>query len=291
MRSVAIVVLVAGLSLTVQTVRAQPSSPLSQVGEEYEITKAYETLEQGSDGSSSSSRGHETIIERVLSVREDGLEVEYDLPNGATAEERVRSWQFPARLFRSTTGRAELLNRADLETRVSGWLKSAGWPRTVCGQWIFTWNAFRIECDPQSVIKAVEDYDLRSIRLRVGGTYRDVMAKRPGTLTRASVTPKGETYTTSMEIDPEAVRRARAESDVAVGEIMNTPVTLDSALRERAKESVSGRISIAIDTDCAGSAWRQTKVTRLQTKKPDGVVETSTATETVTRRVISQRKH
>jgi hypothetical protein len=291
MRSVAIVVLVAGLSLTVQTVRAQAPSPLPQVGEEYEITKAYETLEQGSDGSSSSSRGHETIVERVLSVREDGLEVEHDLPNGATAEERARSWQFPARLFRSTTGRAELLNRADLETRVSGWLKSAGWPRAVCGQWVFTWNAFRIECDPQSVIKAVEDYDLRSIRLRVGGTYRDVMAKQPGTLTRASATPKGETYTTSMEIDPEAVRRALAESDVAVGEIMNTPVTVDAALRERAKESILGSISIAIDTDRAGSAWRRTKVTRLQTKKPDGVVETSTATETVTRRVILQRKH
>ena len=90
-----------------------------------------------------------------------------------------------------------------------------------------------------------------------------------------------------MEIDPDAVRRARAESDVAVGETMQKPVTLVAALRERAKESVSGTISVTFDTDSVGNVWRRTKVTKVGITGPDGRYESQTATETVQRRPVS----
>jgi hypothetical protein len=91
-----------------------------------------------------------------------------------------------------------------------------------------------------------------------------------------------------MEIDPNAVRRARAESDVMVGEIMRKPKTTDAALRERVKETVSGTISVAFQTDAAGTVRRRTKVTKLDIKLPDGGSETEAVTEALERRLISQ---
>ena len=279
---------IAGLLLLASDTRGESPQSAPKVGEEYEISKRYETSQQTSDGSSGSSRGRDTILERVIGVREGGLELEYDLPKNATAEDRARSWQFPVRVFRPINGSMQLLNRPELEARVEGWLKAAGWTRAVCGRWIFTWNAFRIECDPQSVIKAVEAFDLRSADLREGAPYQETEARGPGTLTRKAAGPNGATFAVVMEIDPDAVRRARADSDVAVGEIVRKPVTLDAALRERAKESVSGTISVTFDTDSAGNVRWRTKVTKVETKGPDGRSERQTVTETVERRAVSE---
>jgi len=279
---------IAGLLLLASDTRGESPQSAPKVGEEYEISKRYETSQQTSDGSSGSSRGRDTILERVIGVREGGLELEYDLPKNATAEDRARSWHFPVRVFRPINGSMQLLNRPELEARVEGWLKAAGWTRAVCGRWIFTWNAFRIECDPQSVIKTVEAFDLRSADLREGAPYQETEARGPGTLTRKAAGPNGATFAVVMEIDPDAVRRARADSDVAVGEIVRKPVTLDAALRERAKESVSGTISVTFDTDSAGNVRWRTKVTKVETKGPDGRSERQTVTETVERRAVSE---
>ena len=279
---------IAALLLLANDARSESPQSAPKVGEEYEISKRYETSQQTSDGSSGSSRGRDAILERVIGVREGGLELEYDLPKDATAEDRARSWQFPVRVFRPTNGSMQLLNRPELEARVEGWLNAAGWTRAVCGRWIFTWNVFRIECDPQSVIKTVEAFDLRSADLREGSPYHETEARGPGTLTRKAAGPNGATFTVVMEIDPDAVRRARADSDVVVGEIMRKPVTLDAALRERAKENISGTISVTFDTDSAGNVRWRTKVTNVETKGPDGRSESQTVTETVERRPVSE---
>ena len=257
-----------------------------KVGEEYEISKSYETSEQSSEGSSGSSRGRDTIVERVIGVREGGLELEFDLPKEATAEDRARSWQFPVRVFRPTNGAMQLLNRPELEARIEVWLKASGWTRAACGQWIFTWNAFLIECEPESVIKAVEPFDLRSAGIREGASYQEAEARGPGILTRKSTRQDGATFAVVLEIDPDAVRHARAESDVAVGEIMQKPVALDAALRERAKLDVSGTISVTFDTDHAGNIRRRTKETKVETKGPGSKTESQTVTETVERRPV-----
>jgi hypothetical protein len=281
-------VIVVALLLFTNVARSESPQPAPKVGEEYEISKKYETSQQASNGSSGSSHGKDTILERLIGVREGGLEMEYDLPKGTTAEERARNWQFPVRVLRRTDGSMQLLNRAELESRVDGWLKAAKLTRAACGRWIFTWDAFRIECDPQSAIKTVETFDLRSADIREGASYRDAEARRLGTLTRKAVGQNNATFVAVMEIDPNAVRRARAESDVATGEIMQKPVTLDAALRERAKENISGSISVTFDADSTGKIIKRTKVTNVEIKGPNGSSEKQTVTETVERRPLSE---
>jgi hypothetical protein len=278
---------IAALPLLANAAPSEPQKAAQKVGEEYEISKSYETSEQASDGSSGSSRGRDTIVERVIGVREGGLELEFDLPKRTAAEERVRSWQFPVRVFRTTDGAMQLLNRPELEVRVEGWLKAGGWTRAACGQWIFTWNAFRIECEPESVITTLKSFDLRSAGVEEGASYQVAEAGDPGILTRKSTGPNGATFTVLLQVNPDVVRRAAAESDVAVGQMMQKPVTLVEALRERAKEDVTGTISVTIDTDAAGNIWRRTKVTKLETKGPDTRTKSQTATETVERRPVA----
>jgi hypothetical protein len=268
---------------------ALPFPQAPQVGDTYEITLVKDSAQQGSNGSSGSSHDKDTIIEQVTGVRADGLELQYDLPNTTTADERTKIWQFPVRVFKPFGGPAQLLNGPELEARLDGWLKAASLSRTACGHWIFTWNAFRIECDPQSVIKTVQSYDLRSADLREGGLYQDSEAGSSGKLARKAGGLDGQTFDVEMPVDADAVRRARAESDVVVGEIMKKPVSLEAALHERAGEIVSGTISVAFETDPAGYVRRRTKVTKLDIKRPDGRSETQTVTETLERRPISRR--
>jgi hypothetical protein len=284
MKQTGFIVIIAAL-LSQAVVARAGASP--QVGDTYEITMTKETVQQGSNGSSGNSHDKDTLIERVIGLRADGLEVEYDLAKTVTADERASNWQFPARVFKPFVGPAQLLNGPELAARLDGWLKAAGWPRTVCGHWIFTWNAFRIECDPQSVIKTVASFDLGSVDLREGAPYQDAEALGPGKLVRKAGGPGAEIFAAEMPADPDSVRCARAESDVVVGEIMKKPVSLDAALRERAKETVSGTISVAFEADSAGKVRSRTTVKKLEIKGPDGRSETQTVTETLEQRLIS----
>jgi hypothetical protein len=281
-----LIAMIVALILPANNAHGQPAQPPPKAGDEFEISRRYETSQQASDGSSGNSRGQDALLERVIVVREGGAELEYDLPRSATAQDRARHWEFPVRVFRPPSGPMELLNRAELEARVERWLQAAGWTREACGRWIFTWNAFRIECDPQSVIRTLESLDLRFADLREGAPYREAEALGPGALIRQASGPSGETFAVTMQIDPDAVRRAHAESDVVVGEITNKPTTLDAAMSKRAKESVSGTISVTLETDSAGNVWRRTKVTKLEITGPDDRHETQTATETVERRPV-----
>ncbi|MGK6357089.1 hypothetical protein ACMGDH_17910 [Sphingomonas sp. DT-207] len=262
------------------------SQPAPKAGETFEIIRSYETSEETSGGSSGSSRGHSTLYERVIAVRDGGLELEYDLEEDATPEERRRNWQLPARVFKPSSGPMQLLNVSELEMRLDGWLKAGEWDRSVCGRWIFTWTAFHIDCDPQSIIGTIEEVDLRSHELREGALFHDPMARKPGILTAKPVEPDGMLFTTLLEVDPNAMRRERAEADVITGEILQKPTTLDAALGERAKEQVSGTISVTLEADAAGQAWKRTKVSKVQTARPGGESENRTAKEIVERRRI-----
>src|SRR5258708_23862451 len=212
--------MVAAMLLPAMLARAGALALAPQVGDTFELTLTRDSAQQGSDRSSGSSHDKDTITERVIGLRTDGLELEYDLPNAATADERASDWQFPARVFKPFGGPAQLLNGPELETRVDRWLKAAGWSRTVCGHMIFTWNAFRIECDPQSVIRTVQSYDLRSADVREGASYQETGARGSGKFARKEAGPDDAIFAVEIPVDPDAVRRARAESDVAVVAIM-----------------------------------------------------------------------
>jgi hypothetical protein len=277
------ILLVAIASLSGGAATAQRLSP--EPGDEYIITKSYQTAQETSEGSSSgSANGRDDYLERIIAVGDTGVELEYDLRREATAEDRARSWQFPVRVLKPINGPMQVLNEQELEARLDRWLNAAKWTREVCGHWIFTWNAFRIECDPTSVLTLLDTVNLRSLVLREGSAHSEPEALGTGILTRKASPSTNAIYTVDLDVDSEAVRRARAESDVAVGEIMREPVTFDAALENRRSESISGTISITFDTDSSGNVWRRTKVTKLVIKKPDGLSENQIATETVERR-------
>lgn len=259
----------------------QPSPRDTLAGDTYEITLVRESSQEGTDGSSGTTYDKDTLTERVIGVRADGLELEYDLPTATPADARAKQWKFPVRVFKPHTGPMQLLNSDELEARVDRWLKQAEWPRSVCGRWIFTWNAFRIECDPSLAVKTVEAFDLGTADIRERATYRDSDALQPATLTR-----DGRTLLVTMQVNPDVVRRARAESDVATGEILRKPVTMEAALRKRSEESISGTISVTFDLDSAGKAYRRTKVTTTRTTKPDGRSDTEVISQTLERRSV-----
>lgn len=267
-------------------VLASPFEP-PQAGEEYEVSRTY--VSSGSSlGSSFSSKGRDDLVERVLSASASGLELEYDLPKDTTAEDRARQWFFPARVRRPVHGAMELLNEHELEARVDPWLKSAGLTRAACGRWNFTWTAFRIECDPRSVLTTISAFDLNGVDLREGALHRDADARSPARLVRDLTATQGVTYVAKAEIDPDRVRQDRAESDVAVGALVGPPVTMEAALQERATEMVSGTISTAFEADREGRILRRTKVTQYEVRKLDGSVEAGSRTEIVERRPVPE---
>jgi hypothetical protein len=289
MRTIFSSALVALVLLVATTANAERRTAF-RVGETYEITKIRDSTSEGPNGSSGSSHDEDTLIERVEAVRPDGVELVFDLPQGTTAEERRQTWQFPARVFEPFEGTAKLLNAPELEQRVDDWLKWGKMTRQACGHWIFTWNAFRIECDPQSVIAEVQTFDPPLPELRNGGVYRDPNALAAAQLTKKSADSAGSTFAASMAINPKVVQHDRAQADVVTGEITRKPVTLEAAFAERAKEAVSGTIEVTIDVDASGNWSRLTKVAKSKTEKPDGNVESETVTETLQRRLISPRK-
>ena len=277
---------IAAWLLLAGTAQGVSPPPAAEVGQVHELSKRYETAQQSSGGSSGTSRGRDAMVERVLATSDAGLELEFDLPDAATPEDRSRHWQFPVRVLKPASGPMQVLNWPELDARLDVWLAGAGLTRAQCGQWIFTWNAFRIDCDPASVIAALEGFDIGHARLREGDAYHDDGAEAPGTLQRLSPDSDNVRLSATLDIDPGAVRHARAETDVAVGEMTGQPVSLEAALANRNEEAVSGTITVTFDLDADGKPWRRTRVTKLEIKTAGGETENQTVTETVERRLL-----
>jgi hypothetical protein len=258
----------------------------SRVGETYEINQSYKMSEETSDGSSGSSSGSDTIREHILIERDGGFEIEYDLPPKSTANDRADNWQLPARVLKIPGRPMQLLNADQLERRLGDWLKAAKWDRSVCGRWIFTWNAFRIDCDPHSVIERLDIMNLDAQDLHEGAAYEDPQAIGPAYLARDVSASSGTTFRATASVDPEKIHRQRGMNDVAVGEISQKPVSLESALHARSGEQVSGSISVVWEIDDTGAARKRTKTTIVEIRRPDGITEKRRATDIVERRLI-----
>ena len=175
------------LELATAVVATTAATPAPRVGETFQINTDREMEEHGNrdDSQRGSSTDRDSYVERVAAVRPDGVVLEYDLPMSASANDRASTWQFPFQVLKMPDGTLQLLNAPELAGRVDGWLKTAGMPRAVCGKLIFTWNAFRIDCDPQSVIPWLATVTLPD-NLGVGSPFTDPDAQAPVTLQRGA---------------------------------------------------------------------------------------------------------
>ena len=278
----AAVALAALLSLWPAHGRAETPTATPREGEEFEIRTSYATRSGSDDGASSSSNGRNAYVERVVAVRPDGVEVEFDLPSDTSAEDRKRVWQYPARVLRTPDGRLELLNQAELAARIDRWLAAWKIPREACGRWVFTWNAFKIECDPQSVLTLLEPIDLTLRSVTEGRPYRDPAAREAAPITLQSRTPAGTTYVVTAALDADAVRREMAEAEVVVGELMGQPVSKEAANERFASVELEGTVTVTLETDAFGVVRRRTRLIEQRQKGRDGDVR-STRTEVVER--------
>jgi hypothetical protein len=248
-----------------------------QVGDTVQILRSFQTEEHDNRGSNGTTSDTDGMTERVVAMRDGGLELEYDITNEG---DRSSSWQFPARVFKPAHGPLKLVNAAELESRVDGWLKSGGMTRAACGHWIFTWNAFRIECDPQTVLHTIQALQIEPEELREGAAFTLPEARAPAPLVKKSE----RRYTAALTLDPERVRKQRADNDIAIAELNRTPLTPDAARRNHAGEIISGTIGVTFDLNADGHVQRRTIVTKQEIRSKDGRVETTVATEVLERR-------
>lgn len=277
-------------ALILSSLAASAETPKRQLraGDAFLIVSDRESSEQTNYGSTSSSSDRDSIVQRVIAVREDGLELEYDFPKDTRPEERAGNWQLPVRVLKPARGPLQLLNGPELEARVDPWLRKSGWTRAICDKLIFTWNAFRIDCDPRSVLAGLEHLNIQPDDLREGALYADPDAVAPTHLTRKA-SASGASFVAELAIDSEKARNERAQTDVGVAEISGKPKTFEAALRDHADEVISGTITVTFDADAAGNVIRRTKVAKQQVKEKGGRIESRVVTETIERKPVTEK--
>jgi hypothetical protein len=246
-----------------------------QAGDRFQLVRTTQT-EQRSPGSMSSSTNSDALIERVVAVTPAGVELEFSLPPGSQSGD----WTFPLRVFKPQSGPLQLRNRPELETRIDAWLKNANLTRAACGHWVMTWNAFRIECDPESALRTVDAFAIGQLNLTEGAPYADAQAQRPVPL---KARPDGKGFTAELAMDPGLIREDLAKADLAAAEINGQKLTLDAARKAHATDQVSGTIKVTIDT--AGEVRRRVRIA-AQTITRNGQAETRTTTEMIERRPV-----
>lgn len=265
------------------------AQPVERAGDTYDVRLRYETRSESSDSSRSSSQGGYHIIERVVAVHDDGIEIEFDFPPDATEQERAREWMFPARLLRRPSGAFEVLNAAEMEQRIDAWLTLGGLTREACGQWYFTWNAFKIECDPQSVIATLERYDIRPL-VGDGVAYDIPGAIGPAILRLDRQDEGGSSYTAIAELDAGFIQRERAEADAILAQMLASAGD-DTAVYDGfdlpAIVQVEGVLSLVIETDATGRVIGRTITTEMVTVNSDGVIEQATRTTILSRELVA----
>ncbi|MXO58739.1 hypothetical protein GRI89_04185 [Altererythrobacter salegens] len=239
--------------------------------------------ESKSESGSGSSFDRDTLIEKVLATTDQGVELEYDLPESASDSDRSVSWQFPARILHSNDGELKLLNEAELEARVERFLEFAGYTREACGHWIFTWNAFQIECDPQSVLELIAPFDLRP-----GEVFSDPNIQRPVALTTQVDNDGTSRLSASAVIDGNRIRESSAQTDVVVAEISGKELSLDQARQVHAKDVVSGTLEVSFELDATGNVIGRVKAATITVTEPDSPSETRSMVETTVRKRVEE---
>lgn len=256
------------------------AQPLIEPGTRFEIRHSYQTETRDDNGGSGSSRGHSTLIEQVVTLRDDGIELVYDEPD---ADER-REWQLPVRVFKPANGPFELLNRAELEARVDPWLAKAKWTREICEKWVFTWNAFKIDCDPASALGIVEGYSLWQDNLREGAPFKmeGLLGSPRIRLERSDA--DGSVFVVSGDFDPKWLKFEKVKTEVIVAHFSGEPITEEQAGEKLADWQFSGTVTVRFTVDPKGLVLERWQRSETRIVEANGKIEVGTATSTLARR-------
>lgn len=262
-------------------------SALAAEGEWYRIAVSYETQTEGA-GSSSSSRGRTVYSEQILSDSGDCTVKRFDIVDEEGRERPLAEWQWPVEVERCGNEARRMLNLPEMEARLATFLETADIPREACGRHYFTWNVFRIECDPQAVLPTIEAIDLGSLTLADGAEYAQSGIPRSATLVMVSADDGMITLRTEFAVDPVRFREETARTEVVVGDVMGEAVSYKDALAQAQKMEVSGSIVITFEKATDMSSIRQSVVTRLIVEEPGDGQETRYSKVTTHRKRVAQ---
>lgn len=276
------------LMIVAGTVLLQDSAIPADVphrGDTFQISRDVESSERGGNGSTATTSDRDTLIEQVVAVGPAGVELIYDFAPGTGGDERESNWRLPVHVLRPPHGPLQLLDRAELVARVDKWLKRGGLTRQACGHWIFTWNVFKIDCDPQSALDGLASYTLSADQLRDGALYHDPDARDPSPLKRLP----DSRFSTQAAVDVEKVREGRIQSDLVFAEISRKPLTLEQARLAHAADVISGTVTVTFETNSAG-VLRRTRVEKLEINDAKGTTSRTVA-DIVERRPLPKSGH
>lgn len=266
-----------------------PKNLETQVGETYEIRWSKSTETVRDNGSKGSSQNRYILLESVLEVSPTELVLEYDMPAGTSDIDRRRAWQFPARVRLTPDNKMTLLNPDDLRDRNSAWLAWANYSQSDCGQWLFTWVAQVIECDPNSVIDVLKTYNIRRTNLEVGALYASPIGREPVALFRDPFDGDLKMLVATLELDTENVRQERAKFNLILAQMTGEEgPTLEEELQTLQKEKISGTLKVIYALDSRGDVIRRVQVTQMNIVDVDGITEASKSTEIVERKRLNE---
>lgn len=226
---------------------------------DYVLVQRYEYSSESLDGESSGSgSGGSILSERIIQSQDGSLEIEYSIPGDFSKVRGNAMWMFPARVLVAPSGTKTLLNASELEERASAWLERAEWPREVCGQWIFTWTAFQVLCDPLEVIGQIEADDMRPGPIAAGATIRLPKSGTQAVLSEAGRDDLGRVFTASAPIDSTAIRRQAAQTRVITAQISGEELTIEDALEQTASITAEGGVTVTFTVDSDGLILKRT---------------------------------
>jgi len=252
-------------------------------GSEFEIIASYETKSER-DGASGSSQGSNAYLETVIVVEADGILREFDIKRESDEEPQLIDWKFPAQIWDRAGQEPSLANRTELEDRRDTWLAAAKLPREACGKHYFTWNVFKVECDPDEVLAMFGELDLTKAVSQDGALIVYPGASSSANLKQIPDNNGLETFLAEFEVDPNHVRAARAEAAVIVAEILGKPIELADAQAEQANINYSGTITVRFEISRDRNLMRRIVESSLIIVGIEGGTETEYSKQTVERK-------
>lgn len=255
------------------------ASPL-RAGDVFQIERRYVTENHSTDGSSGPSSGSDVVEIRVVSTDETGTIFELDHASGVDAASRERNWTYPARIWRPRNGPSQLLNGDELTGRLNAWLTRANWTREMCGRLLFTWNLFRIECDPASVLP---EFDAWFPEDPVdGGDYQHPLALHTAQLTLLDNAQLGFSLAANLPMDAALAMSADRKTESTVVELLGR-----EPHRRRVGRLIDGSIYVRYDVYPDGRGWRRSELVLRSTKSSDNIISSQAELTTLTRRRIT----
>ncbi len=255
--------------------------------EQYEIISSYSTESERPRGSSSSS-GSDEFREEVRAGADGCRTRTFDVVDDPEHKRPLEVWRMPV-VLRECPGFPQVIaNCEEMEARRDAFLAAAKIPHESCGRYYFTWNVFKIECDPDTILETVANIDLGSIRLEDGAVFTLPDTSTSVTLAAVPVAPAGQRiFKGRTTIDPEVLREGAIKTIMVVAEVRGKAVTREEAMAQIVAHQFSGEAEVTLVEEPAAGRITATVHTAVREVDVEGGVETRQG-ETVTTRQRAQ---